>query len=275
MYVCVLQATVFAIIEAGHRGVFSNSSFGLGFLQTYDTAQYASIDLVSSIFRIWFNGTRADDDESIMQGSGSGNYEARSGSFSSLASQIDRVFNATETSTVYARFVNRIDSTFSLTGKYVCDLCTVDCVISESMQCFFTVAGESRVSFAIENKRVRHRECPIRCGHYQLISAEISSCPTFFVVELTKSAGSFADLGVSSNFQLELVINVAETIFDLTSISYAKPGHFNCDAVRHVGSGKRLWCTMDDMAKETCTYMTAFPSSEVRCTLVKMPWIRC
>ena len=136
VFVCVLQATVFPIIEAGHREVFTKSSFGLGLLHTHDIAQHASLELVSPIFRTWFNGNRADDNESIMQGSGSGNYRCNSGTFSSLPSQIHHVFNTTETSTAYARFVNRTDSTFSLSGNYVCELCTVDCVVSESVQCF-------------------------------------------------------------------------------------------------------------------------------------------
>jgi hypothetical protein len=70
------QATVFSIIEAGYREVFSKSAFGLALLLTYDTAMRASLDNVSAVFRTWFNGARANDGDSIMQGCGSGNFSS-------------------------------------------------------------------------------------------------------------------------------------------------------------------------------------------------------
>jgi len=230
----------------------------------------ASIDSVSALFRTWFNGSHVKDKESIMEGDGCGNFVSDRGDFGYLSSQISRVLTTMETSTTYARFVNSDDSRFSLSGNFVCEECKVNWVISESMQCFFSLQGESCVSLAMENKRVCHRACSNRCGptstrcdHRQLLRPEVSSCPKFFVVELVKSAGSFAEMGIASNFQLELTLSIGGTLFDLTSISYAKPGHFMCEAVRVVGSGKRLWCSQDDIAKQKCVYLTSFPSSAV------------
>ena len=151
---CIPQGTVFPIIDAGHRDFFVKSSFGLGLLQTYDASKRASLDSVSVAFRSWFNGTHANDDESIMQGSGCGNYLSKRGNFGSLSSQIARVFTATETDTTRARFVNRDDSTFSLTGDFVCEKCKANWVIAESIPCFFSLQGETSVSLAMENHRV-------------------------------------------------------------------------------------------------------------------------
>ena len=135
---CIPQGTVFPIIDAGHRDFFVKSSFGLGLLQTYDASKRASlVDSVSVAFRSWFNGTHGNDNESIMQGSGCGNYLSKRGNFGSLSSQIARVFTATETDTTRARFVNRDDSTFSLTGDFVCEKCKANWVIAESIPCFF------------------------------------------------------------------------------------------------------------------------------------------